>query len=144
MFGVPRVVSKTDLRNTFSQVYTLHPYLWKDVLEEQGRISWSAKINSGIVKWPLKRLLEPYMPHCFIYRKKSGFTPDFESYTKNQKVYRLIRETFMNHNILDRFTNKDKFIKLIENLPTIERYSGPLRSLLWGLLFVQLWTSKHL
>ena len=139
-----RAGPKTDLRNKFPQVYTLYPYLWKDILEEQGRISWSAKINNGTVKWPLKRLLEPYMPHYFIYRKKSGFTPDLESYMKNQKVYSLIKETFMNPNIVDRFTNKNRFIKLVENLPIMERYSAPLRSLLWGLLFVQLWMNKHL
>jgi asparagine synthase (glutamine-hydrolysing) len=136
--------AKTDLRNRFPQVYTLYPYLWKDILEEQGRISWSAKVNNGIVKWPLKRLLESYMPHYFIYRKKSGLTPDLESYIKNQKVYSLIKETFMNPNIVDRFVNKNKFIKLVENLPTIERFSAPLRNLLWGLLFVELWASKHL
>jgi len=136
--------AKTDLRNKLPQVYTLYPYLWKDILEEQGRISWSAKVNNGIVKWPLKKLLEPYMSHYFIYRKKSGLTPNLESYMKNQKVYSLIKETFMNPNIVDRFINKNKFIKLVENLPIIEHYSVPLRSFLWGLLFVELWTSKHL
>jgi len=136
--------AKTDLRNKFPEVYTLYPYLWKDILEEQARISWSAKVKNGIVKWPLKKLLEPYMSYYFIYRKKSGLTPDLESYMKNQKVYSLINETFMNPNIVGRFMNKNKFIKLVEGLPAIERYSGPLRSLLWGLLFVELWTSKHL
>jgi asparagine synthase (glutamine-hydrolysing) len=138
------MAAKTDLRNRFPQVYTLYPYLWKDILEEQGRISWSAKVNNGTVKWPLKKLLEPYVPHYFIYRKKSGLTPDLESYMKNKKVYSLVKETFMNPSIVDRFINKNKFIKLIENLPIIERYSAPLRSLLWGLLFVELWISKHL
>jgi asparagine synthase (glutamine-hydrolysing) len=138
------MAAKTDLRNKFRQVYTLYPYLWKDILEEQGKISWAAKVNKGTVKWPLKKLLEPYAPYSFIYRKKSGFTPDLESYMKNQRVYSLIKETFMNPNIVDKFTNKNRFIKLVENLPIIERYSMPLRSLLWGLLFIELWTSKHL
>ena len=136
--------NKTDVRNKFPQVRTLYPYLWKDILEEQGRISWSAKVNKGIVKWPLKRLLEPYVPHNFIYRKKSGFTPNLESYIKNRKVYTLIEETFMNPHIVGRFIDKNRFINLVENLPIIERYSEPLSSLLWGLLFVELWTSKHL
>jgi len=136
--------AKTDLRNKFPEVHTLYPFLWKDVLEEQGKISWSAKVNNGIVKWPLKKLLEPYMPHYFIYRKKSGFTPDLESYMKNQKVYSLLRETFINQNTIDKFINKKKFIQLIENLQNMEHYSIPLRSLLWSLLFVELWISKHL
>jgi asparagine synthase (glutamine-hydrolysing) len=143
IFGCPRAAAKTDLRNKFPQVYTLYPFLWKDILEEQGRISWSAKVNNGIVKWPLKKLLEPYVPHSFIYRKKSGLTPDLENYIKNQKVYSLIKETLINPNIIDRLVNKNKFIKLVENLPIIKNYSVPLKSLLWSLLFVELWTSKH-
>jgi asparagine synthase (glutamine-hydrolysing) len=138
-----RMAAKTDLRNNSPQVYTLYPYLWKDVLEEQGRISWSAKVSKGTVKRPLKKLLEQYMPHYFIYRKKSGLTPDLERYIKNEKVYSLIKETFVNPNIIDRFINKNKFIKLVEDLPIIERYSAPLRSLLWSLLFIELWTSKR-
>jgi hypothetical protein len=136
--------NKTDVRNQFPQVRTLYPYLWKDILEEQGRISWSAKVNKGIVKWPLKRLLEPYVPDNFIYRKKSGFTPPIEGYIKNRKVYTLIEKTFRNPLIVGRLIDKNRFINLVENLPIIERYSDPLKGLLWGLLFVELWTSKHL
>jgi len=137
------MAAKTDLRNKFPQVYTLYPFLWKHILEEQGRISWSAKVNNGTVKWPLKRLLEPYMPHYFIYRNKHGFTPDLESYIKNEKVYILIKETFAKPNIADKFVNKRSLVELAENLPIIEGYSRPLRSFLWILLFIELWMSKH-
>jgi asparagine synthase (glutamine-hydrolysing) len=143
IFGCQRAASKTDLRNIFPEVYTLYPFLWKDILEEQGKISWAAKVNNGTVKWPLKKLLQPYVPHSFIYRKKSGLTPDVESYMKNQKVCSLIEETFMNSNVVDRLINKKKFIKLVENLPVIKNYSVPLRSLLWGLLFIELWVRAH-
>jgi asparagine synthase (glutamine-hydrolysing) len=135
---------KTDLRNKFPQVCTLYPYLWKDILEEQGKILWSAKIKNGIVKWPLKKLLEPYVPHSFIYRKKSGFTPDIESFLKNQKVYNLTKKTFMNSNVINSLVDKRKLNQLVEDLPIIENYSIPLRSLLWGLLFIELWVAKHL
>ena len=139
----PVCCAKTHLRKRFPKVYTLYPYLWKDVLEEQGKISWSAKVNNGIEKWPLKKLLEPYMPNHFIYRTKMGFDPDLESYIKSQEFYSLLRETFMNPSIVDTLINKNRFVKLIESLPTIKGYSFPLRSLLWGLLFIELWTSKH-
>ncbi|UCE08072.1 MAG: hypothetical protein JSW07_08600, partial [bacterium] len=35
----------------------IYPYIWHDVLEEQGKLPWNAKIFNGIVKWPLKKLL---------------------------------------------------------------------------------------
>lgn len=56
-------------------IRVVYPFLWREVLEEQGRIPWDAKVRNGVVKWPLKRLLEDYMPESFIYRPKSGFVP---------------------------------------------------------------------
>ena len=47
-------------------IRTIYPYIWRDILTLQGAIPWKAKINSGVVKWPLKRLLEEYMPPEFI------------------------------------------------------------------------------
>lgn len=134
---------KTHLRWKFHRVYTLYPYLWKDMLKEQGKISWSAKINNGIVKWPIKKLLEPYMPYSFIYRKKSGFDPDLETYIKNEKVYSLLKQTLTNPKIANVLINKSRFIKLMKRLPFTKHYSYSLCSLLWGLLFIELWMSKH-
>jgi len=143
--GGARATAKTHLRNKFPKVHTIYPFLWKDILEEQGRISWSAKVNNGIVKWPLKKLLEPYMPHHFIYRKKyaRGFDPDLESYIKNQRVYSLLKETLINPKIVGTLINKNRFVKLVERLPITERYSFSLCSRLWGLLFIDLWASKN-
>ncbi len=53
----------------------VYPYIWRDVLIEQGNLPWIAKVHEGVVKWPLKRLLEEFMPSDFIYRPKSGFVP---------------------------------------------------------------------
>jgi asparagine synthase (glutamine-hydrolysing) len=58
-------------------IRVIYPYIWRDVLTVQGTIPWAAKIHNGIVKWPLKRLLEEFMPREFVYRQKSGFVPPF-------------------------------------------------------------------
>ena len=64
----------------------IYPYIWRDILAEQGKIPWEAKINKGIIKWPLKKLLEEFVPKEFIYRKKSGFVPPFVKWLTNNRV----------------------------------------------------------
>jgi len=139
-FSCPK---KTHLRNKFPATYTLYPYLWKDLLEEQGKIPWSVKFNKGVVKWPLKKLLESYMPHDFVHRKQRAFDPDFESYLKDDGIYNSVKEICTNPKAVDPLISKSRLIKLVERLPTIERFSFSLCNLFWGILFVELWTSKH-
>ena len=52
------------------QVY--YPFMFASILEDQGRYAWEEKSEGGIVKAPLKRILEQYIDKSFIYRKKSG------------------------------------------------------------------------
>ena len=53
-------------------VRTQHPFLYKSVLEDQGKYSWKEKTKEGIVKYPLKKILEKYIATDFIYRQKMG------------------------------------------------------------------------
>lgn len=136
------MAEKTHLREKFPNVYTLYPFLWRDILREQGKISWAAKINDGIVKWPLKKLLESYMPHSFVYRKKATPTPNFESYVKNEKTYQLLKDALKTGNIPSNLFDKNKLDMLIEKILNIDNYSRPLCHLLWGILFTSLWFRK--
>lgn len=52
------------------QVY--YPFMFESILEDQGRYTWEEKSEGGVVKAPLKRILEKYIDKSFIYRKKSG------------------------------------------------------------------------
>jgi len=141
-FAAAKMAEKTHLREKFPNVYTLYPLLWRDILWEQGKISWVAKINNGIVKWPLKKLLESYMPHSFIYRKKATPTPNFESYVKNEKTYQLLKDALKTRNILSNLFDKDKLDMFIEKILNINDYSLPLCHLLWGIIFTSLWLQK--
>jgi asparagine synthase (glutamine-hydrolysing) len=139
-----KMAEKTHLRERFPNVYTVYPFLWRDILEEQGKISWSAKINNRIIKWPLKKLLEPYMPKSFIYRKKATPTPNFEKYIKTREVYQLLKENVLKNqnNILCNIFNRKQLDTFIENLLDIDDYSLPLCHLLWGTIFTTLWFQK--
>jgi asparagine synthase (glutamine-hydrolysing) len=139
-----KMAEKTHLREKFPNVYTVYPFLWRDILEEQGKISWSAKINNGIIKWPLKKLLEPYMLKSFIYRKKAAPTPNFEKYIKTRKVYQLFQENLLkNHNnIFNNIFNGNLLSMFINDLLDIYDYSLSLCHFLWGMIFITLWFQK--
>jgi len=138
-----KMAEKTHLREKFPNVYTVYPFLWRDILEEQGKISWSAKINNGIIKWPLKKLLEPYMPKSFIYRKKATPTPNFEKYIKTRKVYQLLQKNVLkNQDKFNNIFNMNQLGTFIDNLLDIDDYSLPLCHFLWGKIFITLWFQK--
>jgi asparagine synthase (glutamine-hydrolysing) len=122
----------------------VYPYVWRDVLLEQGRIPWELKVRNGVVKWPLKRLLEAHMPSEFIYREKSGFVPPFA---------RWIAEPGMNGRARDTLLARDAVVTRVVPSETIEvlladalagrRLRHSVLNLLWGLLFTEMWLREH-
>jgi len=49
-----------------------YPFMFPSILEDQGRYTWEEKSKGGVIKAPLKSILEKYIDNSFIYRKKSG------------------------------------------------------------------------
>ena len=125
-------------------IQVVYPYLWKDILEEQGKLSWRAKVSNGVIKWPEKKLLETYMSHDFIYRRKSGFTPPFENWFTNKKVYELLHDTLLGKDMaIESVINREKLRELIYKLPHTKQWSEYLCNFLWGTLFTELWIEKN-
>jgi asparagine synthetase B (glutamine-hydrolysing) len=122
----------------------LYPYIWRDILLEQGKIPWSAKVHNGIVKWPLKRLLEDFMPSDFIYRKKSGFVPPL--------VHWLTDPAF-NHKARDIVARRSAFVsevlpfqvldRLFSDALNGKRLRTPLLNTLWGAIFTESWLQEY-
>jgi asparagine synthase (glutamine-hydrolysing) len=122
----------------------IYPYIWLDVLVQQGKLPWSAKVHNGIVKWPLKKLLEEFMPESFIYRKKSGFVPPFARW--------LTDKTF-NGRVHDILLAKDSYVtsfvppRLLEEL-LADALRGrnlrfPILNFLWGAVFTESWIRRY-
>lgn len=148
-----------DIAHTCSKMYTAktydvsldnniqvtYPYLWRDILLEQGNLSWESKIRNGIVKWPLKSLLENYMTKDFIYRKKSAFLPPLERWLKREDVYNLLRETLVDRETtVGKVVHQKNLTKLIKQLPHLRNFSLSLCHFLWGTLFTELWLKRNL
>jgi asparagine synthetase B (glutamine-hydrolysing) len=121
----------------------IYPYIWSDVLTVQGQIPWQAKINRGVVKWPLKRLLEEYMPGDFIYRKKSGFVPPFAQWLKTKDFNYAVREPLVSsQGILSRIVPTRVFEELLDDALRGESLRHSLLNFLWGAIFTEMWVSK--
>jgi len=122
----------------------VYPFIWRDILIAQGSIPWLAKINNGVVKWPLKRLLEEHMPSDFIYRQKSGFRPPFAQWLTAKDFNQTVRDI-----LLASETSIGRIVpaRTIEDLLNKALLGKGLRDMvlnfLWGALFTEMWIRKH-
>jgi asparagine synthetase B (glutamine-hydrolysing) len=58
----------------------LYPFMFKDILNDQGKYTWEEKTKDGIIKYPLKKIIEQYASKEFIYRKKAGLNSSTEDW----------------------------------------------------------------
>lgn len=121
-----------------------YPFLWRDLLLEQGRIPWEYKIRNGIVKWPLKKLLEDYMQSDFIYRKKSGFVPPLVHWLTDRSFNQKARDMVLRRNgyvseIIPARLLEELFTDALNN----HRLRTPLLNTLWGAIFTEAWIQEH-
>jgi len=125
-------------------IRTIYPYIWADILTLQGAIPWKAKINAGIVKWPLKRLLEEFMPPEFIYRKKSGFVPPFVQWLTMRNFNYKVREVLLSsHGTVNRIVPARIITGLLDDALKGQRLRYPVLNFLWGALFTEMWLQRY-
>ncbi len=122
----------------------IYPYIWRDVLMEQGRLPWDVKIHDGIVKWPLKRLLEEFMPADFIYRKKSGFVPPFVHWLTDPEFNDKVRATLSGSNaIVTEIIPTRVLDELLTDARNGKRLRHSILNMLWGAFFAESWISAQ-
>jgi hypothetical protein len=125
-------------------IRVIYPYMWSDILKLQGQIPWQAKINGGVVKWPLKRLLEEYMPNDFIYRKKSGFVPPFVRWLSSKSFNYAVRDVLLSsQGIFQNILPVRIFNELLDDALEGERLRHSILNFLWGAIFTEMWVAKN-
>ena len=122
----------------------VYPYIWRDVLVEQGKLPWSAKVRDGVVKWPLKKLLEEFMPRDFIYRRKSGFVPPFVRWLSDREFNGQVRQVLLGGNgYVTEIVPASVLDELLADAADGKRLRSPVLNLLWGALFTELWIHHY-
>jgi asparagine synthase (glutamine-hydrolysing) len=122
----------------------IYPYIWRDILIVQGTIPWEAKIHNGVVKWPLKRLLEEFMPKDFIYRPKSGFVPPFVQWLTSREFNQTVRDILLASNgTIGRIVAPRILAELLDDALRGKNLRFPVLNFLWGALFTEMWIQKY-
>jgi len=122
----------------------VYPFIWRDVLTVQGRVPWSAKIRDGVVKWPLKRLLERHMPESFIYRSKSGFVPPFARWLTKEGFNRRVRDVLLDRGaVVTRVVPPRVLDELLSDALQGRKLRHSILNFLWGALFTEMWIREH-
>lgn len=122
----------------------VYPYIWRDILVLQGAVPWSAKIHEGVVKWPLKRLLEEFMPKEFIYRQKSGFVPPFVQWITSREFNHTARDTLLaSSGTIQRIVPPRLLDELLTDALEGQLLRFPVLNFLWGALFTEMWIQKY-
>jgi asparagine synthase (glutamine-hydrolysing) len=122
----------------------IYPYIWRDILIVQGTLPWKAKIKNGIVKWPLKRLLEEFMPHEFIYRPKSGFVPPFVRWLTCKDFNDTVREILSSSTTaIGNVVPPGTIAELLDDALQGRKQRHALLNFLWGALFTEMWVQRY-
>lgn len=125
-------------------IRVIYPYIWRDILILQGTIPWQAKMYKGIVKWPLKRLLEEFMPHEFIYRPKSGFVPPFVRWLTSRDFNQMVRDVLLaSKGTIRRMIAPRILEELLDDALLGNSLRFPVLNFLWGALFTEMWIQKY-
>ncbi len=125
-------------------IRVIYPYIWSDVLTVQGTVPWTAKIHEGVVKWPLKRLLEEFMPKECIYRQKSGFVPPFEQWLTVNAFNQTVRDVlFSSNGIIQQIVPPRILGELLDDALNGHRLRFPVLNFLWSALFTEMWIQKY-
>jgi asparagine synthase (glutamine-hydrolysing) len=121
--------------------------MWKDILVEQGKLSWECKKQERINKWPLKKMLERYMPREFIYRKKSGFTPPLRRWLFDEEVAKYCKDIIFNENaFIQNIIPKNKLKRMINRVfeyQKITNYDYYELNFVWAIVFTELWLAYN-
>jgi asparagine synthase (glutamine-hydrolysing) len=125
-------------------IRVIYPYIWRDILTVQGTIPWEAKIHNGVVKWPLKRLLEEFMPKDFIYRPKSGFVPPFVQWLTSRDFNQTVRDILLaSDGIIGQIVASRVLDELLDDALQGKNLRFPVLNFLWGALFTEMWIQKY-
>ncbi len=122
----------------------VYPYIWRDVLLEQGKLPWNVKVRAGVVKWPLKRLLEEFMPVDFIYRKKSGFVPPFAHWLTDGDFNDKVRGILLSPGAcVTEIVPARVLAELLDDARAGRRLRFPILNFLWGAIFSESWIRER-
>jgi hypothetical protein len=121
----------------------LYPFTWLSILQDQGHYSWSEKSFDNTIKYPLKKILDQYMSHDFIYRKKVGLNSCFEDWIHIPFLKDHFSKIINRQNGIAEYflgNRKDYLLKLYANT---EPLHPNLARMIINMSILDAWLEKH-
>lgn len=118
-----------------SQVY--FPFMFRNILQDQGKYAWAEKSEGYEVKAPLKKILEKFIDKEFISRKKTGLQSQTLRWMNDPSIKLYITDLLSNGDLAPAMmgANCRKLIKGYSK----ENPAPSLVSLVLSLSVIQLW-----
>ncbi|MCX8020061.1 MAG: asparagine synthase (glutamine-hydrolyzing) [Chitinophagaceae bacterium] len=131
---------KMDSASMANSLEVRNPYLDYRLVEFCFNLPLHYKIRNGTAKYLMKKLLERYLPHHLIYRRKWGFPAPIGDWLMRELSY-----------LVDKWLNMERIKKQgIFNEKTISALIPQFRSgkkyhdkRIWSLIFFQMWHEKY-
>ena len=121
----------------------VYPFMWKSIIRDGGSYTWQEKTENGIIKYPLKKILEKYMAKDFIYRKKVGMNSCFEDWIQHPDVSEyFIKVISTQGGLAEFFLGKSK-IKFIAQQLRKQTLHHSIARMVIGLAISQAWITRN-
>ncbi len=132
---------KMDAASMASSLEVRNPYLDYRVMEYSFNLPQHFKVRNGTAKYLMKKLLERYLPHDLVYRRKWGFPAPIGSWLSGDLSYlidkwldpkRISAQGIFNEKVISKYVTDFKQGKTFHD------------KRVWSLIFFQMWYSKYI
>jgi asparagine synthase (glutamine-hydrolysing) len=132
---------KMDSASMASSLEVRNPYLDYRLMEYSFNLPQEFKINNGVPKYLMKKLLERYLPKELVYRRKWGFPAPIGDWLSRDLSY-LIDKWLDPQRIKSQGILNEKQVGYYVNAFRAGKKYHDKR--LWSLIFFQMWHSKYM
>lgn len=146
IFKMVNYASNTTVAKTYdlcgSPHQMIYPFMWKDILDDQGKYTWEQKTTGNIIKYPLKKIIEKYATKDFIYRKKVGLNSSTSAWLSLPANRSFIIETVKKSAIAQTMVFPHDLSKLIKTFSR-EGHHPNISNLMISLASCEAWKNNN-
>lgn len=143
MIGYASKVTTAKIDDLKGSNDVIYPFMWKNILDDQGKYSWKEKTKDNIIKHPLKTILKEFKDDSFIFRKKVGLNSAFNQWVYNTEIrYYLCNLLSHNNDLTIELIGKNNLKHLLSSFNKVD-HNINLNNLVISLASIQLWANHN-
>ncbi len=123
MWIIDDILLKADKMTMANSLELRVPFLDKEMWDLARKIPISHKVTKGTTKYAFRQAAGRAMPDEWSKRRKVGFPVPFVSFIKEEKYYKIVKETF-NKDFVSEFFEVDRINELLDSHYKGEKNNG--------------------